>query len=127
MKRHILPILIVICALLLCSCENPYQDPDSGKLDTSALALDALDEAFPDIVENISREQLLELLEDDRCREILTERIVEYMSEQDAAMKEYCTAEDARDLMIYAFGEEGDAWADDLTCIYGSDIIEQCK
>lgn len=128
MKRILVLVMVLAAmAVYMNGCGYPYYDSDSGKLDTNALAIDALDDAFPEIVENISEEQLMELLDDERCSQILTDRIIELMSDQDAAMTEYCTIEDATELMVYAFGEEGDAWSSELTGIYGSEIIENCR
>ena len=128
MKRYICILLVIVAmCFAMTGCGDPYYDPDTNNLDTSALAIDALDKAFPEITENITEEQLFELLEDDRCGKILKDYLIEQMSGEDAAMEEYCTVKEAKELMIYAFGDEGDGWSDNLTPITGAEIIEKCN
>ena len=128
MKRYICAFLVIVAMIFVMNgCDDPYRDPDTNKLDTSALAADALDEAFPEITEKITEEQLIELLNDERCGEILKDNLIEQMSWEDAATEEYCTIKDAKELMIYAFGDEGDGWSDELIPITGAEIMEKCK
>ena len=127
-KGLVICITFLIC-VLLCSCFNPYYDSDNDTMDTSALALDALDNAFPEIVEQLNEDQIKEILQDDRCYAIIEEEVVERMIESgELANTEYIDVDQIEDYLSYAYG--ADRGRDDVANmypIYGSDIVQGCK
>ena len=131
MKRYIAAVLLFL-AIFLCACTDPYVDPDTGRMDKEAFAKDALDEVLPEIIENISDEQIEELMEDDRCKTAMLialsdDDIKQLALERLNNDKKYCEYDEARDLILYMTGysEAGEGWADNLSPLYFSEVIEQ--
>ena len=84
MRKGLVICFTFLICVLLCSCFNPYYDSDNDTIDTSALALDALDNAFPEIVEQLSEEQLLEILhrinpdvDFENSRKLVTDKLID--------------------------------------------------
>lgn len=125
---------VSLLALILTGCFNPYYDSDEERLDKDALAYDAVDLAFPEIMENMTEENIEEMMQNKEIRSAILqclthEDIKQLASERLWTDSEFCEYGEAYNLIIDALGGTVDAqyWADELPSMSFMEIVDSTE